>query len=431
MSNDDPSGDTVDGKAMTEAGPAAKGTAAATTASATPTAASTTGGQPAEDHTFDDKPPSPRAKPRPKRGLRLPRRFRKSRPGAPAGIEPHELPSEPALSGATRITCIDYSPERHEAQEIHDLAAFIAHHRPEWSAVRWINVDGLTDLGVVRAIAEKYRLHPLAIEDTLHVPQRPKVHAYDEVGGYQARLFVGMRMLELREGQLLSEQVSMFVGHKTVLTFQETPGDVWDPIRQRLRLQGSRLRMTDASFLAYSLIDAVVDQAFPILEHFGDRLELLEDMVLQRPTRESFQEIHRLKRELLLLRRAMWPMREVVQHLAREPHECFSHVTQTYIRDVYDHAVQIIDILETYREMASGLTETYMTAMSNRMNEIMKVLTVIGTIFIPLTFLAGVYGMNFHHFPELEWKWGYPVFWAICLVTAVGMMAWFRRRGWL
>ncbi len=409
MSKSDPSaGDAVDGKAEPETGQA-----------------------PAEDHTFDDKPPSPRAKPRAKRGLRLPRRFRKSRPGAAAGIEPHDLPADAVLTGATRITCIDYSPERHEVQEVHDLAGFIAHHRPEWSAVRWINVDGLTDLGVVRAIAEKYRLHPLAIEDTLHVPQRPKVHAYDEAGGYQARLFVIVRMLELREGQLLSEQVSMFVGHKTVLTFQETPGDVWDPIRQRLRLQGSRLRMTDASFLAYSLIDAVVDQAFPILEHFGDRLELLEDAVLQRPTRESFQEIHRLKRELLLLRRAMWPMREVVQHLAREPHECFSQVTQTYIRDVYDHSVQIIDILETYREMASGLTETYMTAMSNRMNEIMKLLTVIGTIFIPLTFLAGVYGMNFHHFPELEWQWGYAGFWAICLVTAVGMMAWFRRRGWL
>jgi magnesium transporter len=384
------------------------------------------------DPTFDDAP-SARAKPRVprRRGLRLPRQFRKSKPGSAAGIEPHDLPAPPLLAGATRITCIDYSPERCEQQEVQDLAGFIGRHRPEWSAVRWINVDGLSELGVVRAIAEKYRLHPLAIEDLLHVPQRPKVHAYEEAGGYQARLFVIVRMLELREGQLLSEQVSLFVGHRTVITFQETPGDIWDPIRQRLKTGGSRLRAADASFLAYSLIDAVVDQAFPILEHFGDRLELLEDVVLQRPTPESFQEIHRLKRELLLLRRAMWPTREVVQRLAREPHECFSQQTQTYIRDVYDHAVQIIDILETYREMASGLTETYMTAMSNRMSEIMKVLTVIGTIFIPLTFLAGVYGMNFHHFPELEWVWGYPAFWGICLATVVTMVAWFRRRGWL
>ena len=378
-----------------------------------------------------DDTPSRRGKARARRALRMARQFGKSKPGAAAGIEPRDLPAGPALTGATRITCIDYSPERYEIQEVHDLPGFVARHRPEWAAVRWIDVDGLTDLGVVRAIAEKYHLHPLAIEDVLHVPQRPRVHAYDEASGYQARLFVIVRMLELHEGQLLTEQVSLFVGHRTVITFQEAPGDVWDPVRKRLQVGGSRLSASDASFLAYSLIDAVVDQAFPILEQLGERLELLEDMVLQQPTRESFQEIHRLKRELLLLRRAMWPMREVVQRLAREPHECFSQATQTYMRDVYDHAVQIIDILETYREMASGLTETYMTAMSNRMSEIMKLLTVIGTIFIPLTFFAGVYGMNFHHFPELEWRWGYPAFWAICLVTAGAMVAWFHRRGWL
>jgi magnesium transporter len=365
-----------------------------------------------------------------KKAMRLPR-FRKAKPGAAAGIEPHELPPVPALTGATRITCYDYSPEHFESNEVRDLPEFIRQHRPEWSQVRWINVDGVSDLGVVRAIAEKYHLHPLAIEDVIHIGQRPRAQPYEETGGYQARLFVIVRMLELREGQLLAEQVSMFIGHKTLITFQETPGDVWDPIRQRLRLAGSRVRMADASFLGYSLIDAVVDQAFPILEHFGDRLETLENSILEHPTSGVFQEIHRLKRELLLLRRAMWPMREVVQRLAREPHECFSLVTQTYIRDVYDHVVQIIDILETYREMATGLTETYMTAMSNRMNEIMKLLTMIGTIFIPLTFFAGVYGMNFHHFPELEWKGAYPAFWGVCLVTAGVMVVWFRRKGWL
>ncbi len=385
------------------------------------------------DTPFDDQPTKQR-KSRPahgKHGLRLPRNFRKRRPGAAPGIEPSELPPAPALTGATRITCIDYSADRVEQQEVRDLAAFVGTHRAAWTNVRWINVDGLTDLGVVRALAEKYHLHPLAIEDVLHIPQRPKVQAYDEAASYQARLFVVMRMMDLHEGQLRTEQVSLFVGHHTVLTFQESPGDVWDPIRQRLQAAHTRLRSSDASFLAYSLIDAVVDQAFPILEHFGDRLELLEDMVLQRPSPEAIQEIHRLKRELLLLRRAMWPMREVVQRLAREPHECFSPITQTYIRDVYDHAVQIIDILETYREMATGLTETYMTAVSNRMNEIMKVLTIIGTIFIPLTFFAGVYGMNFHHFPELEWKWGYAGFWGVCLVTVAGMVIWLRRRHWL
>jgi magnesium transporter len=330
-----------------------------------------------------------------------------------------------------RVSCIDYSPQQAVFEEIDDLPAFIARHRQDWSAVRWINVDGLSDLAVVRALAEKYHLHPLAIEDVLHVPQRPKVQAYEDAGAYQARLFIITRELELREGQLHTEQVSIFVGHHTVLTFQESPGDVWNPIRQRIRVPGSTLRQNDASFLCYSLIDATVDETFPILEHFGDRLELLEDLVLQRPGTEVIQEIHRAKRELLLVRRALWPMREVLSKMQREPHECFSDVTRTYMRDVYEHAVQAIDIVETYREVAGGLAETYMTAMSNRMNEIMKVLTIIGTIFIPLTFLAGVYGMNFHHFPELEWRFAYPLFWGICFATAAAMIAWFKRRGWL
>jgi magnesium transporter len=369
--------------------------------------------------------------PKGKRGLRLPRRFKKAAPGSAAGIEPHELTAVPGKTVSARITAIDYSPQQVLFEDVKDLSGFIDGHRPEWSSVRWINVDGLGDLGVIRILAEKYRLHPLAIEDVLHVPQRPKVQAYEEDGGFQARLFIIVKELELREGMLHAEQVSIFVGHKTVLTFQETPGDVWDPIRQRIRTAQSTLRKNDASFLAYSLIDAVVDEAFPILELFGDRLEDLEDRVLQHPTQDTIQEIHRIKRELLLVRRALWPMREVLQKMQRDPHECFSDVTRTYIRDVYDHAVQAIDIVETYREVASGLTETYMTAISNRMNEIMKVLTIMGTIFIPLTFLAGVYGMNFRHFPELEWHYGYQIFWGICLATAVGMIVWFRRRGWI
>ena len=372
-----------------------------------------------------------RGTPKGKRGLRLPRRWKKAAPGSAAGIEPHELAPVPGKPVSARINVIDYSPDQVQFEDAQDLPRFIDRHRPEWSAVRWINVDGLGDLGVIRALAEKYRLHPLAIEDVLHVPQRPKVQAYEADAGFQARLFIVVRELELRENMLHTEQVSIFVGHKTVLTFQETPGDVWDPIRQRIRTPGSNLRRNDASFLAYSLIDAIVDEAFPILELFGDRLEDLEDRVLQRASPDTIQEIHQIKRELLLVRRALWPMREVLHKMQREPHECFSEVTRTYIRDVYDHAVQAIDIVETYREVATGLTETYMTAMSNRMNEIMKVLTIMGTIFIPLTFLAGVYGMNFHHFPELDWPYAYPLFWGICLATAIGMVAWFRRRVWL
>jgi magnesium transporter len=364
----------------------------------------------------------------------VPRLRKRSKPGAKAGIELSDLarmPSPQGVQSAVTVTCIDYGPTQARVQEVTNMGAFLAIHRPEWATVRWINVDGLADMSVVRGLTEKYHLHPLAVEDILHVTHRPKIEAYNEDGTFQARLFIIARMLELVDNHLHSEQISIFLGHHTVLTFQESPGDVWGGIRQRIQTAGSRLRGNDASFLLHSLLDAIVDHCFPILEFYGDRLEDVEAEVLQRPTPAAIQEIHSLKRELLLLRRAVWPMREVINSLQREPHDCMSEATRTYMRDIYDHLVQIIDIVETYREMATGLTETYMSAMSQRLNEVMKVLTIIGTIFIPLTFLAGVYGMNFKHLPELEWHWGYAMFWGICLVTAGAMFAWFRKRQWL
>ena len=373
------------------------------------------------------------AKPKPRRGrLHLPRRFKKPKPGSAPGIEPHELAALPSSPGAARITCIDYSPKDVKIEEVKDLSGFIIRHRPDWATMRWINIDGLSDLDAIGAFAEKYALHPLAIEDVLHIPQRPKVETYESEGAFQARLFIVARMMELVDGHIQSEQVSIFVGHNTVLTFQESPGDVWDPVRHRLRTQAtSPLRRGDASFLAYTLIDAMVDHVFPILEQFGDRLEAIEDDVLQDPGPDTIRNIHAIKRELLLVRRAMWPMRDVLQRLQRDTHECLSDLTRTYVRDVYEHAVQVIDIVETYRELAIGLTETYMNAMSNRMNETVKVLTIIGTIFIPLTVLAGVYGMNFHYRPELDWKYGYATFWVASVAIAGTMVAWFRAKKWI
>ena len=363
--------------------------------------------------------------------LRHLRQRRAKQPGSVAGIELDELARMPSTPGPVAVTVIDYGPDKVEVHQVADLDDFVAHHRPDWATVRWINIDGLNDPRVIRALAEKYNLHPLAIEDVLHVTHRPKVEPYSEDGRYQARLFIIVKMLELADGHLRSEQISIFLGHKTLLTFQESAGDVWDGVRQRLQSPGSRLRSGDASFLLHSLLDAIVDSCFPLLEHYGDRLEAVEGEVLEHPTPESIKDIHELKRELLLLRRSVWPMREVISALQRESHDCMSEQTRTYMRDVYDHAVQIIDIVETYREVAMGLTETYMTAMGNRLNEVMKVLTIIGTIFIPLTFLAGVYGMNFQYFPELHWRWGYAVFWVVSLATAGLMLAWFRKRRWL
>jgi magnesium transporter len=353
-------------------------------------------------------------------------------PGAAPGLEHDELARLPSKTGQVNVTCIDYGPNEITIRDVDNLPDFLEHHRPGWSAVRWINVAGLSDMRLIHALATKYDLHPLAIEDVLHLSQRPKLEPYGgEESEMQARLFIVAHALQLQDERLHSEQVSIFLGHKTVLTFQETPSDMWGSIRQRLKTKGSRLRLNDASFLVYSLLDANIDQCFPILEHFGDRAEDLESAILDRSQHDTINEIHELKRDLLLLRRNVWPLREVIYNLQREPHECVSDTTRMYLRDLYDHVIQIIDIIEIYRELASDLTETYMSSASNRMNEIMKVLTMIGTIFIPLTFLAGVYGMNFRYLPEIEQPWAYPVFWGVCIIVVVIMTVWFRRRRWL
>jgi magnesium transporter len=356
----------------------------------------------------------------------------KSNPGAAPGLEHHEITQLTTVAGSVTITCIDYWPGEVKIQEVHDLEDFLGHHRPEWSRVRWINVDGLTDMGVIHALAKKYELHPLAIEDVLYVAQRPKVETYGgDDSELLARLFIVAKVVALKGKILSNEQVSIFLGHKTLLTFCEGTSDFWDPIRQRIHSKNSRLRANDASFLMHSLLDAIVDRFFPILEAYSDLAEDLEREILEQPSRRSIAAIHQFKRDLLVLHRVAWPMREVISGLHREPHECMSEATRLYMHDLYDHVIQIMDIVEILRENASDLTETYMSSASHRMNEIMKVLTIIGTIFIPLTFLAGVYGMNFHHFPELDKAWAYPAFWGVCILVTVGMLIWFRRREWL
>ncbi len=351
-------------------------------------------------------------------------------PGAASGIEHHELTQTGGNTATVKITCTDFSPDHVQVERVASVDDFVARHRPEWAVVRWINIDGLTDLNVLRAFAVKYNLHPLVVEDVVHLGQRPKVEDYPDTGEHQARLFIIARMLEMQNGHVQSEQISFVMGQKTLLTFQELPGDVWDPIRQRIATKGSRVRQNDVSFLIYSLLDALIDQCFPILESYAEQLEDLEDQALATPTGDTIRDIHAVKRELLLVRRCVWPMREVINALQREKHECMSDVTRTYLRDLYDNCVQLIDLVETHREFATSLTEIYMSSLSIKMNEIMKVLTIMGTIFIPLTFLAGVYGMNMP-IPENQSKWTYPVFWCVCIVTAAGMVYLFKRRRWL
>jgi magnesium transporter len=374
--------------------------------------------------------------------------------GADPGIEAKDLRDLKVPAGPVKVTCVDYTKDRVETTQVENIQEFVEKHRPEWAkdGVRWIHVDGLSDMNVIQALAKKYDLHPLAIEDVLHIPQRPKVDPYPAHDDQPARLFVITRIVRMFAGPQgdhpVGQQLSLFLGHHTVLSFQERceerpvdlPGsaineaegdNVFDPIRQRLNTAGSRLRTNDASFLLYAILDTLVDNLFPILEHYSDRLEELEAHILARPDQSVMRKIYLTKRQLLLLRRAAWPMREVIAMLTRESQECLSDATRTYLRDVYDHIVQIIDMIETYHEFSSGLTETYMNALSNRMNEIMKVLTIFTTIFVPLTFLAGVYGMNFHYLPELDWWWSYYAFWLICIVVACSMLVWFKRKRWL
>jgi len=351
-------------------------------------------------------------------------------PGTAAGIETADLGKLADGSGPVTVTCIDYCPDQVEIREVDDLREFLGHHRPAWSHVRWINVDGLDQMDVIQALAEKYGLHPLAIEDVVRTHERAKAEDFPGQEDQPGRLFIVARTIDQRDGRLHSDQLSMFLGRTTLLTFQGAHPQDLAPIRQRIATPGSRLRENDVSFLLYVLLDGIVDRYFPILERYSERLGEVEEEVLERPSQSTLEQIHRVKRELLTIRRAAWPLRELIGHLQRERHETLSPTAQTYLRDVHDHAVQIIDLIESYREIASSLAETYVSVVSNKTNDVMKVLTIIGTIFIPLTFLAGVYGMNMP-IPENASPLAYPFFWVVCGVVATSMVVWFRRRGWL
>jgi len=345
-------------------------------------------------------------------------------PGTRPGIESFESIDQPPAPEVIRIQWHDYGPGSVVFEESGDLEKLCNAKRPEGSSVRWINVDGLHPY-VVNRLRQSYGIHTLAAEDVLRTSQRPKLEAFEN------HLFIVVRMLTMHEGVLRQEQVSIFLFKDTLITFQESIGDVWDPIRQRLQKNNSRLRSMGPSYLLYALLDAVVDHTFPILETYGELLEELESAVIDDPNPDIQRRIHRIKRELVALRRVLWPLREVVNELHREDMEEIPAEVRTFMRDVYDHAVQVMEIIETYREQAGGLNDLYMSAVSNRMNEIMKVLTIMASCFIPITFVAGVYGMNFEHIPELGWKYGYPSFWIVCIAVITGLLIFFRRKGWL
>ncbi len=351
-----------------------------------------------------------------------------SSPGDMPGIEGMTNADVPPEPGTVEVSYIDYSQDRVETTEVDDIEAFLESERPDWVGVRWVNVSSVHPY-VVKQFKEKYGFHTLAAEDVVHVPQRPRTEIYED------NIFVVLRMLQLVSSEagpaLETEQVSLFLFEDTLLTFQEKPGDVWQPIRDRLHADNARIRRNGAGYLLYSLIDAIVDHCFPVLEKYGDVLEELEIVTLEQPVPAVLHRIHSVKRELALLRRILWPMREVVDQLYREEDGKINDSTRPFLRDVYEHTIQVVEIIESYREMASGLTDLYMSAVSNKMNEIMKVLTIMASVFIPLTFVAGIYGMNFEHMPELSEPMGYPLVWTSFVVMSTGMLGYFWYRGWI
>jgi len=322
------------------------------------------------------------------------------------------------------VTVFDYDEVSFTEQKVRAVKECIPFRdRP---TVTWINVGGL-DVDFIEGLGACFSLHPLLLEDIADTEQRPKLDEFEDY------LFIVLRMLLFDEArrEVVGEQVSLVLGRNYVLSFQEDGGDTFDPVRERLRNNKGIIRKMGADHLAYSLFDAVVDGYFVILEKIGDKIEDLEDELVVNPTTEVLQAIYDLKRQMAVLRKSVWPLREIISKLERIDTKLITKSTKIYLRDVYDHTIQVIETVETYRDLLSGMLDIYLSSISNKMNEIMKVLTIIGTIFIPLTFVAGIYGMNFRNMPELNWAWGYPLVMTVMLAIALVMVLFFRRRRWL
>ncbi|MDY0045213.1 MAG: magnesium/cobalt transporter CorA, partial [Syntrophales bacterium] len=295
------------------------------------------------------------------------------------------------------------------------------------STVTWINIDGLHDTGLIEKIGSNLGIHSLVLEDVLHTTQRPKIENYEDY------ILIVLRMLYYASDvhEIKSEQISIILGSHYVISFQELEGDVFEPLRERIRHNKGKIRKSGADYLAYGLLDSIIDNYFVLLEKIGIQIGELEEELSTEPQKQTVEKIHSLKQEIIFLRKSVWPLREVIAECERTESDLIKEDLSFYLRDLYDHTIQVIDVVETYHDLLSGMLDLYLSRMSNKMNEVMKVLTIFASIFIPLTFIAGIYGMNFKYMPELEWKWSYPVFWVVIIVAALVMLAFFKKRKWL
>lgn len=322
-----------------------------------------------------------------------------------------------------RMTRVDYTQQTLQEQEVDVQKALSPVALP---GITWLKVAGLHDIPVLERIRQDFNIHSLVMEDILNTGQRPKIEIFDD------HLFMTLKMLSYSEQQdLVVDQISLILGPNYVLTFQEQSWEVFDVIRERIENEKSRIRKSGADYLAYALLDVLIDHYFLILDNVGDRLERLDGLIMETTNREVVLEIQNIKRELAILRRSVWPLREVINGLTRKESEFIQEGTMPYIRDLYDHVIQVLDMVESYRDMVGGLLDIYLSTLSHRLNEVMKVLTIMATIFIPLTFIVGVYGMNFEFMPELQWRWAYPTVWGLIVTVFLGMLLYFKRRRWL
>ena len=328
-------------------------------------------------------------------------------------------------SEAVKITLYDYDDAHTERRIVQSIEECFPYK--DMPSVTWINVDGLHDVAMLERLAHDYGLHPLTIEDIVNTQQRPKVEFFDNYIALNLKMYT----FDINTYELDIDHVSLVLGKNFVLTFQERQGDLFDAIRARIQYNKGKIKKGGADYLAYSLLDAIVDGYFKVLDRIGDEIEDIEEKLFTNPESSILQDLHDLRQELIFFRKTVWPLRTIMNELDRQETELIEDSTSVYLRDLYDHVVQVIETLETFREMLSGQLEVYLSTISNKTNEIMKFLTIIGTIFIPLTFIAGVYGMNFKHMPELEWRWGYYLIWAVMIGIGVALLAYFRKKNWI
>ncbi|MCX5844792.1 MAG: magnesium/cobalt transporter CorA [Deltaproteobacteria bacterium] len=330
------------------------------------------------------------------------------------------------LAEKTKITVFDYDEAHLQEKEIKTVGE--CRQFKDSPTVAWIHIEGIHDTQILEELGAVFGLHPLTLEDILNTDQRPKMEDFCEYIYIVLKTFYNHAD---ENNETTSEQISIILGPTFVISFQEKETDIFKPIRERIRAGKGRLRKSGADYLAYSLIDTIVDNYFTILEHLGEKIEIIEESLVKNPSTQTLQAIQHLKREMIFLRKSVWPLRETISSLERSECQLIQESTGLFLKDIYDHTIQVIDTIETFRDMLSGILDIYLSSISNRMNEIMKVLTIIATIFMPLTFLAGVYGMNFKYMPELEWHWGYFFIWSIMITIVVSMLVYFRKKRWL